>query len=148
MARRGRTRDDVNGDAESVWSRSSTSGVPRAAATIQRRAVCFAPNHVVRARRVDGQAEVVAVRERVAVRRLVRSPGAEVRQTDAHGPLPAVVRRAGEPCIPAAKPATVPARRISIVLPCQAKVPRGWTGHDRREVTVSLVVDANWTAPL
>src|SRR5437879_7320835 len=77
-----------------AWNRvrSDASRVPRTAATIERRAVRLAPDHVVRPRRVDGEAEVVAVRECVTLGGLVRCTAYQIGQSKARGPSNAFVR--------------------------------------------------------
>src|SRR5256886_10752327 len=115
--------------------------MPHAAATIDRFVVRIIADQVVRARRVDREAEVVAVRERISSRGLVRSSAAEIREADTGAPGAAAVRAAGEPRIPATEPAAVPTLRVPVVLPGETEIARRRPVRNCGEGAVALVRD-------
>src|SRR5438132_3401661 len=96
---------------------------------------------------VDGQTEVVAVRERVPVGRLVRRPTPEIRQSPPRGPRPSSIGLLRVPRVPAAESSAVPASGIPVVLPCEAEVSCRGSRDDRGEVVVPLIVEDHRAAP-
>src|SRR5437867_9260996 len=103
---------------------SVAARVPGVAAAVERRSVGLAPDDVVDARRADRKTEVVAVREGIAGRRLVRRAGPQVRETDLAAPGTSAVRGPRVPRVEAPGP---------VVLPHDPEVARGGSVVDLRK---------------
>ena len=71
---------DLLREATRVTRRSRSLRVPDVATAIERRAVCFTPDHVGHPRRAHRDPKVITVGEGVSVRTLVRSSEPEVRE--------------------------------------------------------------------